>query len=267
MAHPGRAVGTLAARVGAAGLPPSSGCSLRSAAGWFLFQMDIRFGAIILVFFAIQTLMSTRETAPPVRPPPAATEPSIRAARIRPDRATRSASRTKPSAPSAMAGPTWECSRSGSSGSRRTTRNAASANGTAARNTVLVESAKAWMTPTRTASGSWAMTPGLEVRSAPAEIGAGQVASDVGGHLAREYRPEQGGAEGPAKAPEEGRGGGGNAQVPRLDRVLNGQHQHLHHKTEAGPEDQHVDRGNRKRGPDSHRRQQEQRQGRQQRSR
>ena len=43
-------------------------------AGWFLFQMGIRFGAIILVFFAIQTLMSTRETAPAVRPP--STEPN-----------------------------------------------------------------------------------------------------------------------------------------------------------------------------------------------
>ena len=41
-------------------------------AGWFLFQNGIRFGAVILVFFAIQTLMSTRE-APPVRPPPAPT--------------------------------------------------------------------------------------------------------------------------------------------------------------------------------------------------
>lgn len=37
-------------------------------AGWFLFQIGIRFGAVILVFFAIQTMMSTRE-APPVRPP------------------------------------------------------------------------------------------------------------------------------------------------------------------------------------------------------
>jgi Zn-dependent protease len=36
-------------------------------AGWFLFQMGSRFGAVILVFFAIQTMMSTRE-APPVRP-------------------------------------------------------------------------------------------------------------------------------------------------------------------------------------------------------
>ena len=40
-------------------------------AGWFLFQMGIRFGAIILVFFAIQTLMSVRDTAC-VRPPPPA---------------------------------------------------------------------------------------------------------------------------------------------------------------------------------------------------
>ena len=37
-------------------------------AGWFLFQMEFRFGAIILVLFAIQTLMSTRETLPAVRP-------------------------------------------------------------------------------------------------------------------------------------------------------------------------------------------------------
>ena len=42
-------------------------------AGWFLFQRGLRFGAIILVFFALQTLMTTRETQP-VRPapPPAA---------------------------------------------------------------------------------------------------------------------------------------------------------------------------------------------------
>ncbi|MEX0667280.1 MAG: site-2 protease family protein [Acidimicrobiia bacterium] len=43
-------------------------------AGWFLFQMGIRFGAIILVFFAIQTMMSTRD-ASPVRPPPPAPSP------------------------------------------------------------------------------------------------------------------------------------------------------------------------------------------------
>jgi stage IV sporulation protein FB len=41
------------------------------AAAWFLFRMGLRFGAVILVFFAVQTLMTTRE-APPVRPPPAA---------------------------------------------------------------------------------------------------------------------------------------------------------------------------------------------------
>jgi Zn-dependent protease len=37
-------------------------------AGWFLFQLGIRFGAVILVFFAIQTMMATRD-APAVRPP------------------------------------------------------------------------------------------------------------------------------------------------------------------------------------------------------
>ena len=43
-------------------------------AGWFLFQNGIRFGAVILVFFAIQTLMTTRD-APPVRPSPSAPTP------------------------------------------------------------------------------------------------------------------------------------------------------------------------------------------------
>jgi stage IV sporulation protein FB len=39
-------------------------------AGWFLFQLGIRFGAVILVFFAIQTLMSVRDT-PAIPTPPA----------------------------------------------------------------------------------------------------------------------------------------------------------------------------------------------------
>ena len=43
-------------------------------AGWFLFQMGIRFGAVILVFFAIQTMMSTRE-APPVQPRSGSNQP------------------------------------------------------------------------------------------------------------------------------------------------------------------------------------------------
>lgn len=50
------------------------------AAGWFLFQNGIRFGAVILIFFAIQTMMSVRDSppvpAPPVPPPPPA--PSAR---------------------------------------------------------------------------------------------------------------------------------------------------------------------------------------------
>jgi len=43
-------------------------------AGWLLFQNGIRFGAIILVFFAFQTLMSERSSPPspaPQPPPPA----------------------------------------------------------------------------------------------------------------------------------------------------------------------------------------------------
>jgi membrane-associated protease RseP (regulator of RpoE activity) len=44
------------------------------AAAWVLFQLNIRFGAIVLVFFAIQTLMSVQD-APPVHPPPAAPRP------------------------------------------------------------------------------------------------------------------------------------------------------------------------------------------------
>jgi len=41
------------------------------AAGWFLFQIGIRFGAVILVFFAIQTMMSVRDSSPVGPPPPA----------------------------------------------------------------------------------------------------------------------------------------------------------------------------------------------------
>ena len=44
------------------------------AAAWVLFQLNIRFGAIVLVFFAIQTLMSVQNAAP-VRPPPTAPRP------------------------------------------------------------------------------------------------------------------------------------------------------------------------------------------------
>lgn len=44
------------------------------AVGWFLFRIGIRFGAIILVFFAIQTMMSVRDS-PPVRPGPPASNP------------------------------------------------------------------------------------------------------------------------------------------------------------------------------------------------
>ncbi len=81
-------------------------------AGWFLFQLGIRFGAVILVFFAIQTLMSVRDT-PAIPTPPAA--PRLR---IRSDPSS-DASVTEASAPSAIElGPvTWECSRKGNSGS------------------------------------------------------------------------------------------------------------------------------------------------------
>ena len=40
-------------------------------AGWFLFQNGLRFGAVVLVFFAIQTMMSTREPRPVPPAPPA----------------------------------------------------------------------------------------------------------------------------------------------------------------------------------------------------
>ena len=63
-------------------------------AGWFLFQIGIRFGAIILVFFAIQTLMSTRESATVRPPPPGRIGP--RARRIRTDRSSRLLRRPNP---------------------------------------------------------------------------------------------------------------------------------------------------------------------------
>jgi Zn-dependent protease len=39
------------------------------AAGWFLLQMGLRFGAIILVLFSIQTLIAQRARPPETRPP------------------------------------------------------------------------------------------------------------------------------------------------------------------------------------------------------
>ena len=56
----------------------------------------------------------------------------------------------------------------------------------------------------------------------------------------REDRAEDGDADRAADLPEQRRARGGDAEEPVVDRVLRGEHEHLHHQPEPEAEEQHV---------------------------
>ena len=92
----------------------------------------------------------------------------------------------------------------------------------------------AWITAGRWDAGKARMRRGVHAgRDAPCELVREPVAED---------RAEDGDADRAADLADERRAGGGHAEQPLVDRVLGREHEHLHHQSEAEPEDQQVRR-------------------------
>ena len=75
-----------------------------------------------------------------------------------------------------------------------------------------------------------------------------ELARQVSRELVGEDRAESGDADRPADLAEERRAGTGYSEVLVVDRVLGGEHEHLHDETEAEPENDHVAGDDERRG-------------------